>query len=84
MFTSIPQIIERFGSILEATLNSKTGRMFTGSAGNIDLGVSNMDEVFPSLAGTSCTACFVCRFPELRLAKHTADTADTADTATTH
>jgi hypothetical protein len=66
MFTSIPQVIERFGSILEATLNSKTGRMFTGSAGNIDLGISDLDEVFPSLAGTGCTACFVCRFPELR------------------
>jgi hypothetical protein len=66
MFTSVPQVTERFGAILEATLNSKTGRTFTGNAGNVDLGVSNLDQVFPTLAGTSCTACFVCKFPELR------------------
>ena len=70
MFISIPQIIERFGSILEATLNSKTGRTFTGGA-TFDIGISNLDEVFPSLNAGGCTSCFTCKFPELRRASPT-------------
>ena len=65
MFISIPQVVERFGSILEATLNSRTGRKFTGGE-TIDVGVAELDAVFPSLAASGCTACFVCKFPELR------------------
>ena len=65
MFISIPQVVERFGSILEATLNSRTGRRFTGGMG-IDLGVAKLEEVFPSLSASGCTSCFVCKFPELR------------------
>ena len=65
MFISIPQVVERFGSILEATLNSKTGRKFTGGSA-FDLGVSKLENVFPSLSASGCTSCFVCKFPELR------------------
>jgi len=60
MFISIPQIMERFGSILEATLNSNTGRKFTGGA-TIDVGVSKLDEIFPSLSAGGCTSCFTCK-----------------------
>ena len=66
MFTSIPQVISRFSLILEAVLNSKTGRMFTGKSENIDVGFSDLDETFPSLSGSECTACFTCKFPEMR------------------
>jgi hypothetical protein len=65
IFISIPQVVERFGSILEATLNSRTGRKFTGGA-SFDVGVSKLENVFPSLSASGCTACFVCKFPELR------------------
>lgn len=65
MFISIPQVVDRFGSILEATLNSRTGRKFTGGA-SVDIGVSNLASVFPSLSAGGCTACFTCKFPELR------------------
>tara|TARA_B110000971_G_C19972910_1_gene483519 strand:- start:27 stop:1301 length:1275 start_codon:yes stop_codon:yes gene_type:complete len=61
MFTSVPQVVQQFGKILEAVLNSKTGRMFTGNGGNIDLGVSSLDDIFPSLSGNGCTACFTCK-----------------------
>jgi hypothetical protein len=65
MFTSAPQVTERFASILEATMNSKTGRKFTGGA-TISFGADEIREAFPSLTASGCTACFVCRFPELR------------------
>jgi hypothetical protein len=61
MFSSVPVVIERLGSILEAVINSRTGRAMTGAAGKVDIGVGNLDEVFPSLASTGCTACFVCK-----------------------
>jgi hypothetical protein len=60
IFSSIPQVTQRFGIILEATLNSRTGLAFTGGQ-SVDIGVSNLDEVFPSLSGTGCAACFTCR-----------------------
>lgn len=65
MFTSVPQVTERFASILEATMNSKTGRTFTGGQ-TISFGADDLKNVFPSLTASGCTACFVCRFPELR------------------
>ena len=65
LFSSVPQVVERFSSILEATLNSRTGRSFTGG-GEVDLGISSLPNVFPSLAGSGCANCFACKFPELR------------------
>lgn len=61
IFSSIPQVTQRFGIILEATLNSRTGKSFTGGQA-VDIGVSDLDEVFPSLSGTGCAACFTCRY----------------------
>jgi len=66
MFTSVPQVVQRFGSILAAVRNSRTGRSMLGSEFNIDVGVSNFENVFPSVAAEGCTACFTCKFPELR------------------
>ena len=60
IFTSIPQITQRFGAILEATLNSNTGRAFS-SGQTFDLGVSDFGEIFPSLNGNGCADCFVCK-----------------------
>ena len=60
IFTSIPQVTQRYASILEATLNSRTGRSFTGGQ-SFDLGVSDLDQIFPSLSGSGCAACFVCK-----------------------
>jgi hypothetical protein len=65
IFTSIPQVTQRFGAILEATLNSNTGRSFSGGQ-SFDLGVSDFGEIFPSLNGNGCADCFSCKFPELR------------------
>ena len=65
LFISIPQVMERFTSILHATLNSRTGRAFTGGA-TFDVGISQLDEIFPSLSGGGCVSCFTCKFPELR------------------
>jgi len=67
MFTSTPIVIQRFAMVVEATLNSRTGRSMTGSAGKIDIGISKLNGVFPSLSADGCTSCFVCKFPELRL-----------------
>lgn len=69
MFTSVPVVIQRYGIVLEATLNSRTGRSMLGGGsggGKFDVGVSDLEDVFPSLSASGCTACFVCRFPELR------------------
>lgn len=69
MFTSVPNVVQRFGTVLEATLNSRTGRSMLGGGaggGKFDIGVSDLEDTFPSLAGGGCTACFVCKFPELR------------------
>ena len=37
-----------------------------GSGGKVDLGIGDLDDVFPSLSAGGCASCFTCRFPELR------------------
>jgi hypothetical protein len=66
IFTSIPAVTARFGGILEATLNSNTGKSFSGGQ-SFDLGISDLGSLFPATETASeCAACFVCKFPEFR------------------
>jgi hypothetical protein len=66
IFTSIPAVTARFGGILEATLNSNTGKSFSGGQ-SFDLGISDLGNLFPATETASeCAACFVCKFPEFR------------------
>lgn len=61
IFTSIPAVTARFGAILEATLNSNTGRSFTGGQ-SFDLGISDLGNLFPATeAASECAACFICK-----------------------
>lgn len=60
VFLSAPVLWQRFALILQATLNSRTGRSFIGG-GPVDMGISNMEKVFPSLSGEGCVACFSCK-----------------------
>ena len=65
LFWSLPNVMERFTSVLEATLNSRTGQAFTGG-GVVDLGLSNLQNIFPSASTGACAKCMTCKFPELR------------------
>lgn len=69
IFTSVPVVLKQFGTILEVTLNSGTGRRFAGNfAYDAGAGVADLLQSFyPSAALADCTACFKCRFPEIRL-----------------
>lgn len=61
IFTSAPATIAWFGTIVEATLNSNTGKSFSGGQ-SFDLGFSEMGDLFPaSEAASECAACFTCK-----------------------
>jgi hypothetical protein len=68
IFTSVPVLLKQFGAILQATLNSGTGRRFAGNFA-YDAGsdvASLLQSFYPSAALADCTACFKCKFPEVR------------------
>ena len=63
IFTSVPAVLKQFGTILEVTLNSNTGRRFAGNfaydaGGDI---ASLLQSFYPSAALSDCTSCFKCR-----------------------
>ena len=60
VFLSAPVLWQRFALILQATLNSRTGRSFIGG-GPVDMGISGMAKAFPALSGEGCVACFTCK-----------------------
>ena len=69
LFTSVPVVINQFGKIMDATINSNTGRRFSGSAA-YDFG-TNIASWLVSFAPASpgiqeCAHCFHCKFPEMR------------------
>lgn len=70
IFSSVPVVTAAFGNILEATLNSNTGRKFVGGSFAYDAGAGIADflqSFYPTAALQDCTACFNCKWPELRL-----------------
>lgn len=77
VFTSAPIVWERFFSILQASINSNTGRKYTGGtmfggqlwqhdAASGDA-YASATEAMKSLTASRCAECFTCRVPELRL-----------------
>jgi hypothetical protein len=66
VFLSVPIVLERFSAILEATLNSRTAQSFTQNSGKIDLGISDLGNIFPGLSANGCASCFQCKWPEIR------------------
>jgi hypothetical protein len=70
LFTSVPVVINQFGKIMDATLNSNTGRRFSGSfAYDFGTDIANWLTSFApaSPAVQECAACFNCKFPEMRM-----------------
>ena len=67
IFSSIPVVVDRFSSILDAIVNSRTGKMFITNGKEIDIGISGLFEsLFPTLTAGGCAACLNCKYPELR------------------
>ncbi len=96
IFTSVPVLLNRAAAILEATINSRTGKLFvTGDQGVTSEGktrdpdtretipnvepqgstspkpdvsfVNDVEDFFSNPEADQCAACFVCKFPEMRL-----------------
>jgi len=67
IFSSVPVVVDRFASILDSLINSRTAKMFITNGKNIDIGISGLFEsLFPTLTAGGCASCLTCKFPELR------------------
>jgi len=67
IFSSVPVVVDRFASILDSLVNSRTAKMFITNGKNIDIGISGLIEsLFPTLTAGGCASCLTCKFPELR------------------
>lgn len=76
VFTSAPIIIDVFYNVVQAAVNSKTARSYTGKT--INLGTNRFSpSQIPALSAGGCASCFVCKvrfahptFASLRSSSH--------------
>jgi len=67
IFSSVPVVVDRFASILDSLINSRTAKMFITNGQKIDIGISGLVEsLFPTLTAGGCASCLKCKYPELR------------------
>ena len=63
IFTSFPVILDLFGGVVQATLNSRTGRSFSGGR-SFDFGFGDgFPEIVLGEGTQKCAQCFNCKVP---------------------